>query len=615
MQEKISHKMMAIVLSILTLSASIFLFTQSNSSSTLAAEPTVDDYIIVSGYAWNQKTGWIKQRGIVANELIKEGNYGVKINRNTNKVTGWSWSSIYGWVCWGSTCQDDPELSAHIAEPPCSDGKCYGSVSPPVIEGYIDTADASVIDSLGNNPPLVGWAKIIQLGSAGWIKLSSTDGALPVYGTTFDNSTKQFDGWAWSCVSADPENPGAGCNDAISLGWIVFSGKTLVDETLSDTSLTCQDEICETASIDSSSGVTQSRWYTEIIAPWLQTQGGNIYSKGDGVTGFDTPSDELKPPVLNGGFNASYLIHSNGAIQAQWLSECRGVSGGDSCGPSNNVQTPHEQIMAFDVPRVENNYRNQLGFINIAALTTINPSGKNKYGYNVSASSSEQLSQDFSAPLNDSVLFVDGDLNIGSSEDRGVLYVLGGTESSPSGAGTVVVQGDIHIYRPIEYVRNGITSVQGTPSVAWIAIKRPDGLGGYTGGNIYIDNCLPPPSNTADAALISGAFIAEGQITTGFGGSNQGDKGEGLDIQNQCTPGTLDTKGLPQEGSFGLYDIPLQVDGIMMAQNFTFQRVYTGNDTGAESIRDDGRLMTNVPPGLEDFTKTLPIWRSSHIFQ
>ncbi len=528
----------------------------------------------------------------------------------------------------------------------------YGSLTPPVIPGY-ETSPKAVIsvpfdpngqDTGAKNNKIVGWAKILKLGDAGWIKLSSNADA-PVdssYSLYYDTTTAHLNGWAWNCVP-DPIDPSQ-CDTSASIGWVVFSGNTLVDaaSTAYDLgkSLACtQGTSCEDFSFDPLTGA--SKWYTEVIAPWLETQGGNIYAKGDAATGggFKVPDSGLKPPVLNGGFNTTYLIHSNGAISAKWVSECRGVSGGTSCGPSDNPQTPpfntpnkvnvdakgnaisyKGSAESFNVPSggtSGNNYRNKLGLINIGALTDTvvdTDTGKNKYGYKV-LSIDDNDNRLFNrlytkVSLNNNVLYRNGDLNIGLQNTDEPLVFSSGTSDYPSGAGTIVVKGNLYIHTPIKYETSGVTSIVRTPSVAWVVIKRADG----TGGNIIVDNCINPYFGSAGSVLLSGAFIAEGTIYTGYGGSSSGDKGIGLPIgpsqDSNKLPLPNNCKSVKDGGSFPNDDIPLQVNGMMMAHDFKFQRVYTGNDIGGESIRDDGRLMANTPPGLEDMTKKLPVWKS-----
>ncbi|MEK7102960.1 MAG: hypothetical protein AAB870_01280, partial [Patescibacteria group bacterium] len=41
-----------------------------------SAGAAVEDFYIINGWAWNQKVGWIKQRGLVGDTASKIGNYG-----------------------------------------------------------------------------------------------------------------------------------------------------------------------------------------------------------------------------------------------------------------------------------------------------------------------------------------------------------------------------------------------------------------------------------------------------------------------------------------------------------------------------------------------------------
>ena len=54
----------------------------------------------------------------------------------------------------------------------------------------------------------------------------------------------------------------------------------------------------------------------------------------------------------------------------------------------------------------------------------------------------------------------------------------------------------------------------------------------------------------------------------------------------------------------------LVVYGLMMARSFDLQRNYQGvfgNDEPSELFYYDGRAVLNIPPGLRDFTTTLPL--------
>ncbi len=57
------------------------------------------------------------------------------------------------------------------------------------------------------------------------------------------------------------------------------------------------------------------------------------------------------------------------------------------------------------------------------------------------------------------------------------------------------------------------------------------------------------------------------------------------------------------------YLMPLKVNGLMVAKGFNFDRKYTRDLAPSERIVYDGRVLANTPPGLSDFTKTLPIYQ------
>lgn len=134
------------------------------------------------------------------------------------------------------------------------------------------------------------------------------------------------------------------------------------------------------------------------------------------------------------------------------------------------------------------------------------------------------------------------------------------------GATTFVVYGDLHINRNVKYTNELLSSFKNLPSVAYIVF-----------GDVYIDS---------EVTEIDGNFIVLGQ--------------DGVNCPSEHC-GTIYTGA----GK----DFPLQVNGIMMAKNFVFQRNYaTVLKDPAERVIYDGRLLINTPPGLQDFAKGLPIW-------
>lgn len=151
----------------------------------------------------------------------------------------------------------------------------------------------------------------------------------------------------------------------------------------------------------------------------------------------------------------------------------------------------------------------------------------------------------------------------------GDLEILGRVAiPSTRGGVTVLVDGNLLFGSASESARvvyeSGVNSdPRKIPSVAWIALD-PNLNDDLVEGNIQID-----PS----VGELVGALFAADTIATGAGGRQ------------------------------------LQVQGLMVARRFRFEREYTPDPEepqGAEVIIYDGRVALNPPPGLADLVKTLP---------
>lgn len=494
----------------------------------------------VTGYAWNSVIGWTSQRGPVISGGSKIGSYGVEIDKVTGDISGWSWSANYGWVCWGVTCTDTAALP--IAT--------YGGTEPE------PGVPASATLNLGTNE-VSGWAKVVGLGlsNSGWIKLRGVTISGTPYGVDFDPATQLFNGWAWN-----------GTNVGFPvIGWVAFSGKTLAD-----TPGGCPVGLCD---VGYDALANTSKWYTAILSRWLHTQGGNIYAK-DGFTAL------TYPPQTPGKYNASNLIHANGLI-SNFSSECAGAA----CGDPGSVQTPITNFDAINTPKKGNKYRNTLGFLNTKALTdtTVDAvSLRNKYGYRVTEITDENdLYAVIAAGLQDRVLYYNADAH------GGAPLIIGQGATSPlvipnalsgSGAGTIIVKGDLVIRRPIVYQVGGVDSTRKTASLGWIAIEADSGIG----GTVEFDDCIPTLPGLDYAAEVAGSFLAEKEIKTGTGSRTCGFNDE----------------------------VPLKIDGVMVSKKFSLEREYVGNNLGSESLTNTGRMLMNTPPGLEDVPRGLPTWTS-----
>lgn len=129
--------------------------------------------------------------------------------------------------------------------------------------------------------------------------------------------------------------------------------------------------------------------------------------------------------------------------------------------------------------------------------------------------------------------------------------------SNGDGSGLIIVEGDLFIDRNITYELNSVSKIEELASVGWLVR-----------GRLVID-----PSVTE----IVGAFYVEGDngIATGASGNK------------------------------------LIVHGLMIAKRYNFQRTFRSTDEGSEQIVYDGRALINTPPGMEDLTKSLPLWKES----
>ena len=511
----------------------------------------------MSGWGWNSILGWVKQRGaVLPSPANKIGSYGVKIvkaNGNGNNkwdISGYSWSTLYGWICWGATCDSsNPDMAGiNMGSTPGPGGKWTASMTGDPSQGDV---------ALDPN----SYAGIVSLpNSKGIISLNGTcqNGAC-TYGLKYVQSKNEFQGWAWHDTSTYPQ-----------LGWVVFSGTTIFGSCTNGAFAGCTASPASQSyqnvtnySYDASQAA--GRWYTSIIDVWLQTRGNDVYSRAGLTSG-------SKPPFVNGSYNATYLIQTASAsASGNLISACPlvGPNGKQEVSCGSPTQTPKTGFTDLSNPASANSYSNSLGYINNTALTTVG--SPNKYGYNVLDIS--QLSANRTNGLNNTIYYSNGDLTI---NDNNVPYFY--NASSASGAGTIVVKGTLRISKSLIYDSSPVTDIKKLASVAWVVLKKNDG----TGGNVTFDDCIPVPSggNLYNAAEVSGTFYAEGAISTGTGSGCGGD------------------------------NLPLWVHGTMLAKTFNLQRTYVGNDIGSEMIDDDGRLVANTPPGLEDFSRALPVWRN-----
>lgn len=226
----------------------------------------------------------------------------------------------------------------------------------------------------------------------------------------------------------------------------------------------------------------------------------------------------------------------------------------------------------YDLPDVTVGYKNDLGRIDFEKLTTITnvATDQNVYGDTVV----DMELADFSTISGN--YFLDGQVIVAQESgvdefvlDNAVTF-LNGTAVADSGAnydgsGTIIVNGDLRINANMFYQDSALVDRRNLASVAWIV--RGDVIVGENVSNLV------------------GAFFVLGDEIIGDGSSD----------------GTVFT--LPAS------DSQLTVYGMMMARGFDLQRSYKGQfgvDEPAELFYYDGRVLVNTPPGVKDYTATLP---------
>lgn len=387
---------------------------------------------------------------------------------------------------------------------------------------------------------VAGWARVLSLKdygitklgvpSLGWIQLRgnwATEKDDNHRGVAINFDTGAISGWAWGGgTKKEYENFGP--------GWIQFSGNVPGGSPFSPT----------------------------YQAPYVTATEGNIYAQKSVGIDTETTRESFAPPANR--YNATYLIQSSGDI-VHYQSENKDVSQN-----IENLLLPKDTPLTF--PQAGNRYRDILGKIDIAALTTTVDGEKNRFGHTLVTSTEKSLKKLFpgngDALLNGMIydvtpqggtFFIDKDFSVKNAS------------KTDSGAGLFIIHGHLEIQNNVRYTDSPkLKTITNLGSLAWIVEGDITIQGGEAGD-------VPAPVEN-----LAGAYIALG-------------KSDG-------TLGALST-GLSETQS-------LAVSGLLMARAFHFQRQFIGTFDApepAEAVIYDGRLHANVPPGLEDFTAGFPI--------
>lgn len=250
--------------------------------------------------------------------------------------------------------------------------------------------------------------------------------------------------------------------------------------------------------------------------PYIETLFGDVYSGGNIDGGYDAMSPNT---------NATYLVLGNGTITH--FTSSMGEEGIDD--NYGNIVFPDR----------ENKYISQLGRIDVKGIIN------EQYGdvYNTNP---------ISGPLNGNVYYREGDINLNS-------LLINNSLGDNSGAGLLLVKGNLYINGDIMYQEGFITNIKNLASFGIIVIKNDSGFG----GNIYINDHV---------MRVDANIYAEGSIDTG-------------------------------ESNYQLL-----VNGLMMASDFDFLRKKGFITGGSERIVYDGRILVNTPPGMQDIASSLPTW-------
>ncbi len=423
-------------------------------------------------------------------------------------IAGWAWSSNYGWT---SLNCDNTYFGAE--ESYCHLGNY----------GWQANADYT----------MDGWAWDSNLG---WLCLGSTCipyGNNPEGGTpqaNYSRATGEVNGWGKYIVFGES-------------GWLKLRDASWCD---------APDDLCvhldfsrhslegyawAGGKTDFGIGVGPG-WVTfqgSVNVPWLETRYSSIYGRGDLGS-----SNTVAAP--DSRYNASYCILSSGDIF-------------NLTSENNCLEGSYTDL---EFPNVSGRYKTILGIIKFEDILD-----GNEVVY---------LDTDVDASLPD---ILDGKVyNFNNGDDYTIdspVVFHNARNLNSSGAGTIVIEGNLHINSNIYYEENPVTSkIENLASVAWI-VK----------GDVIVD-----PSVTE----IVGNFIILGQDGLACPNDGCGSFKTGDDFSN------------PKQ---------LVINGLIMAKQFYFQRYYKVEREPAEVLIYDGRVLINTPPGLESVAKGLPVWREA----
>lgn len=458
----------------------------------------------------------------------------------------------------------------------------------------------------------------IHLNCDSWAGCTGSHPNVQVELDSSDPDYGKISGWAWMGTTDTVSNP--------SIGWLDFdpqplSSSTYTDGTCTDPSAYFPTAPCYTARVDTSNQVEVSGWarFSTLACHGDQVLFNAATCDGDYdndwgwvlLAGTITTGDIFEVNYRDGTFEG--WAYSGGgtlpdgsysnAIGFGWIDFSNASTGATTGRTDAYLSTEQGDVYAYGgvenpaltpsqygstyliltdgtlseftsesgyeytdfgevtLPDAAEGYRNAIGRFELDKLTTTVDGNENVYGDEVDTS---VVASDFNGDffLDGRVIYINTDVTVSNS-----TTFTNGTSSSPSstsynGSGVVVVNGNLTLDASTYYGHTELFDIKNLASVAWIVL-----------GDLTV---------SADVSNLVGSYFVLGDVTGTY-------------------PGTFTTE--PASNS------QLVMYGLVMARSFDLQRTYFGlygTDEPAELIYYDGRIIANTPPGLKDFTSTLP---------
>jgi hypothetical protein len=323
---------------------------------------------------------------------------------------------------------------------------------------------------------------------------------------------------------------------------------------------------------------------------WLQTRDADVFSGG---TIFGRSPE--------GQHNATYLVQATGEIQEFSTQGLNCQRDSDATCDAADVRTSNYRQIPLPQPNGSQPLGTVLGSVDLGAEDPNDPENGTdgtgilgeRYGNVTRYTGSNTNLSTFFSSLNASPI------GPGRVLDGAIVHVLGNATvdatttignagEGRSGAGLIVVDGDLFINAPITYDVNPVqTSLRRLASLGWLVKGNV-----YVSPSVWAVNATDPTQACASVNPADFAGCRPGVVGTFY----LYDSRTGRGIFFTGTGGTLD-------------DYPLQLGGLVVAQRFALQRNRPDELVPAELFRYDGRVFANPPPGLQDFAKALPRWR------